>query len=164
MLYILRTVKWNIVQVSPPCIIFTWTVPPRIFFNHVIYQQWCRNKGGGDGEIYPPNSLRMVHICITPNNLNGCTSERKCGEKSKWSILAEDFFFVCSSSEFVGKSVSFAFYFWSPLNFNTWTKSWSRFIPPTLKIGQNCSKEAPPQRSTKIGTTVYQQIKKIYLW
>ena len=42
--------------------------------------------------LYPPNSLRMVHICIFPNNLNGCTAERKFVE-TKSSILAEDLFF-----------------------------------------------------------------------
>ena len=54
--------------------------------------QGCRNPGGM-GEIYPPNSLRMVHICIPPNNLNGCTAERKLGGK-KCSIFDEDLFFL----------------------------------------------------------------------
>ena len=39
---------------------------------------------GGMGGYIPetPNSLRMVHICIPLNNSNGCTFERKFGEKS----------------------------------------------------------------------------------
>ena len=58
----------------------------------------AETRGGWGGYIppiiwlYPPNSLRKVHICIPPNNLNGCTAERKFGGK-KCSILAEDFFF-----------------------------------------------------------------------
>ena len=64
-------------------------------------------------------------------------------------------FFFWSSLEFGEKSVPFAVFFWSALNFHTRTKSWSRFIPPMLKIGQNCCKIAnyTPQCSTKIGTT-----------
>ena len=33
-------------------------------------------------------------------------------------------------------------FFWSSLNLLTWTKSWSRFIPPMLKIVQNWGKIA----------------------
>ena len=45
-------------------------------------------------------------------------------------------------------------FFWSSLNLLTWTNSWSRFIPPMLKIGQNWGKIAnyPPQCSKMIGT------------
>ena len=46
--------------------------------------------------LYPNNSLRMVHICIPSNSLNGCTSERKFGKK-KCSILVEDLFFLVST-------------------------------------------------------------------
>ena len=47
--------------------------------------------------------------------------------------------------------------FWSSLNLLTWKKSWSRFIPPKLKIAQNWGKIAsyPPQYSTKMGTPAH---------
>ena len=72
-------------------------------------------KPGGDIPpiiwLYPPNS------CIYPNNLNGCTAERKFGGK-KCSILAEDLFFGLHLNS-GRKSVLFAFFFWSSLNFHT---------------------------------------------
>ena len=78
--------------------------------------------------LYPPNSLSMVYICIPPIIWLWCASERRCplefGEKSV-PFLVKTFFF-----------------FWSSLNLLTWTKSWSRFIPPMLKIGQNWGKVA----------------------
>ena len=45
-------------------------------------------------------------------------------------------------------------FFWSSLNLLALKKSWSRFIPPMLKIGRNWGKIAnhSPQCSTKIGT------------
>ena len=47
--------------------------------------------------------------------------------------------------------------FWCSLNLLSWKKSWSRFIPPKLKMGQNWRKIAsyPPQCSTKIGTPAH---------
>ena len=60
--------------------------------------------------LYPPNTLRMVHTGIPPNNLNGCTSEGvNLGEKC--SVLVEDLFFIWSSPEFGEKSVPFAYFF-----------------------------------------------------
>ena len=69
----------------------------------------------------PPNSLKMVHICIPSNNLNGCTAERKFGEK-KCSILAEDllFFFFCSSPKIGERKCSISeedLFFWSSPEF-----------------------------------------------
>ena len=72
---------------------------------------------GWDGWIYPNNSLRMVHICIPPNNLNGCTSERVNLEKKVFYSCGRPFF--CSSPEFRKKSVPFAYFFWFSLNFHT---------------------------------------------
>ena len=68
-------------------------------------------------------------------------------------FLMKTFFMVVTW--ICGKKVFHLHLFWSSLNFQTWTKSWSRFIPTTLKIGQNWGKIAnyPPQCSTKIGTT-----------
>ena len=84
------------------------------------FWQWCRNPGGMGGYIppiiwlYPPNRLRMVHFCIPPKNLKGCTAERKFGEK-KCSSLAKDFFFGLHLKS-GRKSVLFlekTFFFWS---------------------------------------------------
>ena len=57
----------------------------------------------------------------------------------------------------IGEKKCFTFgktFFWSLLNLLTWKKSWSRFIPPMLKIGQIWDKIANylPQCSTNIGT------------
>ena len=65
-------------------------------------------KPGGGGYIppiicLPPNSLRMVHICIPPNILNGFTSERKFGEKSALFLMKT---FFWSSPEFGKKKCS----------------------------------------------------------
>ena len=81
----------------------------------------------------------------------------------KCFIFDEDLFFFWSSPKFGDKSVPFAFFLWSSLNFHIWTKSWSRFIPSMLKIGQNWGKIAnyPPQCSTKIGTTGFKSFSKI---
>ena len=59
--------------------------------------QGCRNPGGMGGNIppnnmYPPKSLRMVHICIPSNILNGFASERKYGEKSALFVMRTFFF------------------------------------------------------------------------
>ena len=72
-------------------------------------------------------------------------------------FLVKTFFLVFTWIR--GKKV---FHFWwrpffcSSLNLLPWTKWWSRFIPPMLKIGQNWGKIAnyPPQCSTKICTPV----------
>ena len=87
------------------------------------------------------------------NNLNGCTSERKFGEKSVL-FLMKTFFSFLVFTWIWGQKCS-VFFFWSSLNFHTWTKSWSRFIPPMLIIGRNWGKIAnyPPnaqQRSAPL--------------
>ena len=60
----------------------------------------------------------MVHFCIPFNNLNGCTAERKFGEKSV--LFFPKTFFFCSSSKIGGgggvllkKTFFFSFFFWS---------------------------------------------------
>ena len=107
----------------------------------IIRSQRCRNPEGM-GDIYP-NSLSMVYICILPIIWLWCAAERRSpfefGRK-KCSIVGEDLFFGLHLS--LGKKV----FFWSWLNLLTYAKSWSRFIPPMLKIGQNWGKFAnyPP--------------------
>ena len=100
--------------------------------------------GGGGGYIAPnnltvsPNYLSMVFICIPSHNLTlVCIWAQVCTwiRGKKCSISGEDLFFKLL----------------------TWKKSWSRFIPPMLKIGQNWGTIAhyPPQCSTKICTTTF---------
>ena len=75
------------------------------------------------------------------------------------STFGKDLFFGLHL-KLVKKSVPFLvktfFFFWSSFNLLTRTKSWSRFIPPLLKIGQNWGKVANyiPQCSTKIDSPV----------
>ena len=148
-------------------------------------KQWCRNPGEMGGYIPPNNlAVSPQHengsLLHPPNNLKECTAEPKFGEKVFFSCWRP--FFVCffcfglhlksgrksvlflekTFSFFFGlhlysgrKSVLFALFFWSSQNFHTCTKSWSRFIPLMLKIGQNWIKLQiiPSQCSTKIGTT-----------
>ena len=69
----------------------------------------------------------MVFIFIPSNNLTlVCiwTQVSTWIRGKKCSMFGEDLFF------------------WSLLNLVTWKKSWSRFIPPMLKIGQNWGKIA----------------------
>ena len=77
----------------------------------------------------------------------------KIGKKGVLFLMKTFFFLVFTW--IWGKKVFHLYFFWSLLNFQTWTKSWSRFISPMLKIGQNWDKIAnyPPQCSAKIGTT-----------
>ena len=85
-----------------------------------------------------------------------CASERRCpleiGQK-KCSIFGKDLFFW-SSPKFGEKVFIFgdSLFFWSLLNLLSWTKSWSRFIPPILKIGQNWGKIAkyPPHAKQRL--------------
>ena len=96
-----------------------------------------RGGGGGDGEIYPPNNLT-----ISPNNLTLVCI---------WAQV---------STRIWGTKFSFFRwrpFFWSSLYLLTWKKSWSRFISPKLKVGQNWGKIASysPQCSTKIGTPAH---------
>ena len=69
--------------------------------------------------LYPPHSLRMVHTCTPPpNNLNGCTSERKFGGKSVLFLMKN--FFGGSSPEFGEKKCSIFdedLFFWSSPEF-----------------------------------------------
>ena len=103
---------------------------------------------GDGGDIFPPiiwlhpPNIRMVHFCIPPNNLKECTVQLSLN-------LGKKVFFSCWRPFLFGlhlnsgrKSVLFALFFWSSQNFHTCTKSWSRFIPPMLKIGQNWGKIA----------------------
>ena len=60
----------------------------------------------------------MVHFCIPPNNLKGCTAERKFGGKSVLFLLKTFFFW---SSPKIGKKKCSIFegdlFFWSSLEF-----------------------------------------------
>ena len=90
--------------------------------------------------LYPPPIVWVWSTSASPPIIRlWCASERRCplafGEKSV-PFLVKTFFF-CSS-----------------LNLLTWTKSWSRYIPPMLILGQNWGKIAnyPPQCSAEIDT------------
>ena len=133
--------------------------------------QGCRNKGEM-GKIYPPNNLAVSPPIIW---MGVQYIWAKIGEKSVLFLKKIFFFFLVftwiwvkkvfyfsrrpffwSSSEFGWKKCSICIFFWSSFNFQTWTKSWSRFIPPTLKIGQNWDKIANPpnaqQRSAPLNS------------
>ena len=146
------------------------------------YSQAVEPKPGG---INPPNNLavsspivwglRMVHFCIPPNNLKGCTAERKFGGKVFYSCW-RPFFFWCSPKIEEKKCSIFEgdLFFWSSLEFGEKKCTVCIFLlvftkfphlnkivvevhsPPMLKIGRNWGKIAnyPPQCSTKISTTV----------
>ena len=88
------------------------------------YMQGCRNKGGMGGK-------KSVFFSFGLNvNL---------GKKSVL-LLMKTFFFGLHLN--LGTKVFHLLFFWSSLIFHTWTKSWSGFIPPMLKIGQNWGKIA----------------------
>ena len=101
--------------------------------------------------MYTPNILRMVHICIPPNNLNGCTSERKFGEKNVLFLL-KTFFLVFT---WIWGKKCFVCFFLVFTKFSHLNKIVVEVHPPMLKLGQNWGKIAnyPPQCSTKIDTT-----------
>ena len=120
---------------------------------------------GGWG-IYPPiiwlYTPQQFEYASPPIIWLWCASERRSVLKKSVPILVKTFFLFLggSSPEFGEKKCSISgedLFFWSSLNLLTWKKSWSRFILPMLKIGQNCGKVAnyppPPQCSTKICTT-----------
>ena len=115
----------------------------------------------------------MVHICIPPIiwmyfwwrpfffGLHAIW-----GKKRVLFLMKTFLYIFWSSPEFGEKSDPFAYFFWSSQNFHTWTKSWSGFIPPMLKMGQNWGKIAnfPPQCSTKIVTSTYNIIVQNHYW
>ena len=109
--------------------------------------------------LYPPNSLRMVHICILPNNLRmGLQLSVNLGEKSVLFLLKTFFFFFGLHLNSERKSVLFLMktfflvFTWISIPEQNRGRGSS---PSMLKIGQNWDKIAnyPPQCSTKIGTT-----------
>ena len=131
--------------------------------------QGCRNPGG----IYPPNS------CIPPNNWNGCTAERKFGEKN-CSIFEEDLFFglhlnsgrksvlflkktffFWSSPEFVEKKCSICIFLLVFTKFPHLNKIVVEVHPPMLKIGQNWGKIAnyPPNAQKRSVPLVVEKTK-----
>ena len=103
------------------------------------------------GGYIPPNNL-----AVSPNNLNGCTSERKLGKETVLFLVKT--FFFWSSPEFGGKSVPFAFFFFGLHYISKPEQNRGRgSSPPMLKIGQNFGKLAiiPPnaqQRSAPLVT------------
>ena len=81
----------------------------RSLIKPIVFARGAETRAGMGGYIPPnnlavsPNRLRMVHICIPPNNLNRCAVERKFGEKSVLFLLKT---FFWSSPEFGEKKCS----------------------------------------------------------
>ena len=115
-------------------------ISPR-YYNFLSFIQGCQNPGGW--EIYPPNNLSMVYICIPPNNM------------TLVCIWAQ----VSTRSRKKGLYFWWRPFFWSSLNLLTWKKSWSRFTPPPmLKIGQNWGKIAnysPPNAQQRLAPLLW---------
>ena len=86
------------------------------------------------------------------------------GENSVPFLVKTFFSFFLVFNWIWGKKV---FHFWwgpfflgSSLNLLTWTKSWSRFNPPMLKIGQNWGKIAnyPPNAQQRLEPLIAKQV------
>ena len=135
----------------------------RIFYK-VVSLSGVPKLGGGGWEIYPPNNLSMVYICISPNNLtlvciwaqvSTWIREKKVflfwwrpffgfylnsGEKSVPSLVKTFFgvHWICSPEKNRGRGL----------------------FPPMLVIGQNCGKIAnyPPPSAQQRSAPLFAMI------
>ena len=145
-----------------------------------LYETSMGAETRGDGGIYPPNSLTVyppiIWVWPTSASPNNWTKVCIWALDDVWTffglhvisgtnISGEDLFLFLLFTKIRGQKL-FNFrwrsFFWSSLDLPrmlnlfhiwfTWKKSWSRFIPQMLKMGQNWGKIAnyPPQCSTKI--------------
>ena len=111
-------------------------------------QGWRNPKGGGGGwgNILPP--IILLH------------SPEKFDSGLHVNLLNS----VCITwiREKTLKILVKTFFVWSSVNLLSWKKSWSRFIPPMLKVEKSRDKIAnyPPRCSTKIGIPGYSHVRK----
>ena len=113
----------------------------------------------------PRSGFAVVCICWALDDVRTFLWSLRDFREKNSSIFGEDLFF-CSSLDTGKKILQYSvktFFLWSSLNLLTWKRSWSMFIPPMLKIGQNWGKIAnypPPnaqQRSAPLpfGNSAY---------